>query len=172
MTEPTIPAQRCANLFDMPRTQQSAMKSTGGVSVKMPPPKARSSRDLRDVEMSPPQLSVPMRRQPDSVATKLADVCTFIFWHFRYWFLYSGVIPAWMAGICLHVTCARGSFARCVVWKFRYCLRSWRNPVHLIDSCVWPATTIFTARINRCSRISYVASLSSPDLPQKVACNN
>ncbi|KAH9984523.1 hypothetical protein BJV77DRAFT_966060 [Russula vinacea] len=59
----------------MPRTQQSAMKSTGGVSVKMPPPKARSSRDLRDVEMSPPQLSVPMRRQPDSVATKLANWC-------------------------------------------------------------------------------------------------
>jgi hypothetical protein len=159
MTDPTDLTQHC-RILKMPRTQHSAMKSTGGKSIKMPPPKPKSTRGIRDVVMSSAQSLEPLRRQPERVASvKLADVCYYIFWPFRYWFLYSGAIPAWMAETWSPVTSARGSYAPCGVSSFLSHSRIWRS----LDINLYAphATTTFTAQINHCLLILYVELLSS-----------
>ncbi|KAH9990729.1 hypothetical protein BJV77DRAFT_1068791 [Russula vinacea] len=51
------------------------MKSTGGKSIKMPPPKPKSTRAIQDVEMHSVQSLEPLRRQPERAMAKLADWC-------------------------------------------------------------------------------------------------
>ena len=78
MTDPTDLTRRCRK-FNMPRTQHSAMKSTGGKSIKMPPPKPKSTQAIQDVEMHSVQSLEPLRRQPERAMAKLADVCYYTF---------------------------------------------------------------------------------------------
>ena len=78
MTDPTNLTQHCRK-FKMLRTQHSAMKSTGGKSIKMSPPKPKSTRAIQDVEMSSILSLESLRRQPERAMAKLADVCYFTF---------------------------------------------------------------------------------------------